>query len=139
MFVLDKKLTDKTIYVGSLTLCQVLLMNQHRYPWLILVPAINDVIEIFDLSLSERIMLMSEINHVSAQMKLLYGADTINIALETNEIPQLHIDIVARKHNDPSWPAPVWQDDVESYNEARIALEAESITQNIISSYPRGY
>lgn len=136
MFVLDKKLTHDTVYLGSLTLSHVLLMNQKRYPWVVLVPAVDNITELFELSLSERLLLMSELAHTSAAMKELYDADKMNVASLGNQTPQLHFHIIARNHNDPTWPEPVWADSiVEPYENDRIQQEAALIISNVIATY----
>ena len=38
LFKLDKRLGNDTAEIGDLSLCGVLLFNDFRYPWLILVP-----------------------------------------------------------------------------------------------------
>jgi hypothetical protein len=37
-FALDERLARDALVVGDLPLCRVLLMNDARWPWLILVP-----------------------------------------------------------------------------------------------------
>ena len=48
-FGLDPRLAADTHEVGDFALCRVLLMNDSRYPWLILVPRRADLSEIHDL------------------------------------------------------------------------------------------
>ena len=52
-FVLDAKLDADTIEVTALSLCLVRLMNDRRFPWVILVPARPDVSEIIDLAAAD--------------------------------------------------------------------------------------
>ncbi len=48
-FVLDARLAADTIEIGDLALSRLLLMNDARFLWLILVPRRNDLSELIDL------------------------------------------------------------------------------------------
>jgi diadenosine tetraphosphate (Ap4A) HIT family hydrolase len=96
------------VFVADWTLCRVLLMNDARYPWLILVPRRADATEIFDLNPEDREMLIAEIALGSERLKHFSHAEKINVGALGNLVPQLHIHIVARNPDDPAWPGPVW-------------------------------
>ena len=49
MFTLDPRLDQDTIYLGDFVLSRVLLMNDARYPWVILVPRVVGLTECFQL------------------------------------------------------------------------------------------
>ena len=51
-FELDERLAADTLPIADLPLSRVLLMNDARYPWVILVPRYGSVSEVFELSLS---------------------------------------------------------------------------------------
>jgi len=87
---------------------RVLLMNDARYPWLVLVPRKTDLTEIHDLSASDRATLMEEISRTSETLKSLMNAAKINVGVLGNLVPQLHVHIVARNPGDAAWPGPVW-------------------------------
>ncbi len=108
MFILDKKLRQDSFLLGNLELCQVLLMNDSNYPWLILVPQKNNLIEIFDLSFDEQILLLKEINFVVDLLKKEYPCYKFNIANLGNIVSQLHIHVIVRQKNDATFPKPVW-------------------------------
>tara|TARA_R110000868_G_scaffold218576_2_gene469247 strand:+ start:167695 stop:168096 length:402 start_codon:yes stop_codon:yes gene_type:complete len=108
MFVLHERLSADTYKVCDLELCQVLLMNDTTYPWLILVPRQNDIVEITDLSTEDQALLMVEISKVSEVLQEITGADKMNVAALGNMVPQLHVHVIARFKNDTAWPAPVW-------------------------------
>lgn len=108
MFVLDERLQNDTILIGRLPLCQVLLMNDKRFPWVILVPARNDVFEYYHLSESDRTQLMKESTLVVEKMSDHFSASSMNIAALGNVVPQLHQHHVCRYTDDPAWPNPVW-------------------------------
>ena len=108
MFELDQRLRNDTLVVGDLALCRVLLMNDSRYPWLILVPKVAAVSEVFELTIEQQQCLWQETTAVSVVLKQLFQADKINIATLGNVVKQLHMHIVVRMQGDATWPAPVW-------------------------------
>ena len=108
MFVLHEKLRQDTFLLGHLELCQVLLMNDMNYPWLILVPQKNNLVEIFDLSFDQQIQLLKEINFVTDVLKKEYSCDKFNIANLGNVVSQFHVHVVVRKKNDATFPKPIW-------------------------------
>lgn len=107
-FVLHPQLEKDTFFIGSLNLSNILLMNDSRYPWIILVPRINDVCDITDLSIQQRAEFTEEINQVASLIKKAYQPDRLNIAMLGNIVPQLHCHIIARFKEDFAWAKPVW-------------------------------
>jgi diadenosine tetraphosphate (Ap4A) HIT family hydrolase len=107
-FQLHPTLADDTIEVARWPLCRVLLMNDSRYPWLILVPARAAMKEIHDLDAADQSLLMSEIDRASRVLSDLFTPDKINVGALGNIVQQLHIHVVARFETDDSWPGPVW-------------------------------
>ena len=107
-FELAPRLAADTFLVGEAPLSQVLLMNDARYPWLILVPRRADVTEPFELSEADQAQLWQESMRLGQAMKAHFAADKINIAALGNQVAQLHVHHVARFHTDDAWPGPVW-------------------------------
>ncbi|MEL0334089.1 MAG: HIT domain-containing protein, partial [Halieaceae bacterium] len=56
-FELDPRLAADTFVVDETPLSRVLLMNDARYPWLILVPRRSDITEPFELSEADQAQL----------------------------------------------------------------------------------
>ena len=108
MFKLDERLLKDTVALGDLALCRVLLMNDSRYPWLILVPRRAGISELFELNMAEQQQLWQETSYVGQVLKDVFQADKINIATLGNVVKQLHMHIVVRMQDDAAWPAPVW-------------------------------
>ncbi len=108
MFQLDARLAQDTTPVTSFALSRVLLMNDARYPWLILVPARDGLSEVHDLNASDQALLNDEIIRVSRAMTELFTPEKINVGALGNIVRQLHIHIIARRTDDPAWPGPVW-------------------------------
>ena len=107
-FQLDPRLAADTFLVGETPLSQVLLMNDARYPWLILVPRRSDVTEPFQLSEADQAQLWQESMRLGVAMKAHFAADKLNIAALGNQVAQLHVHHIARFHADDAWPGPVW-------------------------------
>lgn len=108
MFELDPRLRADTFLVGKTDLCSLLLMNDSRYPWLILVPELLGVTEPFDLIKLDQTTLWQESMVLAAFMKRHFSADKLNVAALGNQVSQLHVHHVARFHHDVAWPGPVW-------------------------------
>ena len=83
-------------------------MNDCQFPWLILVPRVNQISEIYQLDLSQRQQLERESTITSMHMVKHYAPDKMNIAALGNVVNQLHIHHIARYKADLAWPAPVW-------------------------------
>ncbi|RUR27661.1 HIT domain-containing protein [Vreelandella nanhaiensis] len=107
-FNLDQRLDADTFPLGDLPLCRVLLMNDARYPWVILVPRQNHISEVAELSEADQAQLWREATQLGSVMKTLFEGDKLNIATLGNVVKQLHVHVVVRKHEDATWPAPVW-------------------------------
>ena len=107
-FALDTRLAADTLPVTRLTLCDVRLMNDARYPWLILVPRRDGMVEITDLTEAEQTTLWQEVNRASTALRAIAPCDKLNIGALGNIVRQLHIHIVARREGDAAWPGPVW-------------------------------
>ena len=107
-FELDPRLAADTFSVGETPLSQLLLMNDARYPWLILVPRRNDVTEPFELSEVDQAQLWQESMRLGEAIKAHFAADKLNIAALGNQVAQLHVHHIARFHTDEAWPGPVW-------------------------------
>ena len=107
-FELDPRLAADTFLVGATSLSQVLLMNDARYPWLILVPRQGDITEPFELSEADQAQLWQESMRLGRAMKAHFAADKLNIAALGNQVDQLHVHHIVRFHVDIAWPGPVW-------------------------------
>ncbi len=107
-FTLDARLAADTLPVAELPLSRVLLMNDARYPWVILVPRHAAISEVFELSAHDQQQLWREATQLGEAMKTALGGDKINIASLGNVVSQLHVHVVVRRHTDATWPAPVW-------------------------------
>jgi diadenosine tetraphosphate (Ap4A) HIT family hydrolase len=107
-FQLHPQLQKDCIDLGELALCRLLLMNDSQFPWYILVPQLNDIREVYQLSPEQRVLLQEESCYLAEKLALQYRADKMNIAAIGNLVPQLHVHHIVRYRGDKAWPAPVW-------------------------------
>lgn len=107
-FKLHQQLAKDTITLGHYPLCRLLLAKDGNYPWLILVPQVDQITEFHHLSPAQQAQFLVESNEISKFLVDELQADKINIAAIGNMVPQLHIHHVARYKTDPSWPKPIW-------------------------------
>ena len=122
MFKIDNKLKEDTIFVESLELCDLLLMNDVKYPWFILVPRVVDAVELIDIDFELQKKILAEISYISRLLKEDFAADKINVANLGNVVKQLHIHVLARYYDDYSFPNPVWcNNSAVPYNNLQIA------------------
>lgn len=108
MFQIDSRLAGDTLEVASLTLCQVLLLNDQRYDWLVLVPRRESVTEVLDLSPLDQAQLWREVTLVAGVLREAQPDCKLNIGALGNIVRQLHLHILLRRQGDPAWPGPVW-------------------------------
>ena len=103
-FVLHPRLMADTAVIVDWSLSRVLLMNDKRFPWIVLVPRRPNVVEFFDLDETSRAQLTNEIARAGERLKgwarTHGGADKINVGMIGNLVPQLHVHVVARKKGD---------------------------------------
>lgn len=107
-FPLDPRLEADTHPLAELGLSRLLLMDDARFPWLILVPRIAGARELLDLDAADRATLLDEVTGVSRALESRLRPDKLNVAALGNVVPQLHVHVIARFATDAAWPNPVW-------------------------------
>ncbi|MBH9986719.1 HIT domain-containing protein [Bartonella sp. W8098] len=107
-FKLDPRLEKDSFFIVELALSDVRLMNDSRWPWLIVVPRIAGAEEIHHLSVDDEQVLVAEMNEVAVALEAITGCDKVNIAAIGNIVRQLHVHIIARNEGDANWPKTVW-------------------------------
>jgi diadenosine tetraphosphate (Ap4A) HIT family hydrolase len=105
---LHPQLEKDTVPVGDLALSRVLLATDANYPWLILVPRLPALVELIDLEENAQVQLLSEVAAAARAVKNITECEKLNIAALGNQVPQLHVHIIGRRHSDVAWPKPVW-------------------------------
>lgn len=107
-FELDARLAADTHLVGDLELSRVLLMNDARFAWLIVVPRRAGMRDLIDLAIDDQHVLLREIGVCADALRDLDKPDKLNIAALGNVVAQLHVHVIARHEHDAAWPRPVW-------------------------------
>lgn len=107
-FVLDPRLARDTMPLTDLSLCHVRLMNDARFPWLVLIPRRPDVQEVYDLDETDQMQLWREATTLGQAMMASLGGDKLNLASLGNIVAQLHMHVIVRQRDDDAWPGPVW-------------------------------
>jgi diadenosine tetraphosphate (Ap4A) HIT family hydrolase len=105
---LDPRLESDTAALGESSLCLYRLMDDARWPWVILVPMRTGVTEIHQLDETDQMALLRESGAVARALAEEFEADAMNVAKLGNVVAQLHLHHVVRHRSDPAWPGPVW-------------------------------
>ena len=105
---LHPQLADDTHPLAQFALCEVRLMDDANHPWLILVPRVENAVEVIDLDAAQQAQLMQEIDRASRALQAAVKPHKLNVAALGNVVPQLHVHVIARFHDDIAWPRPVW-------------------------------
>jgi diadenosine tetraphosphate (Ap4A) HIT family hydrolase len=133
-WALHPKLAGDTHPVEDWPLCRVLMMDDRRFPWLILVPRRQGAIEIHDLSAPDRAALIEEIAQASHALTKLHQPHKINVAALGNAVRQLHVHVVAREIDDAAAGGLVWNaGPAERYADGERAEALEHLRQAFAS------
>lgn len=132
-FALDPRLAADTVAIVSLPLCEVLLMNDARYAWLVLVPRRGGLVEITDLAADEQTALWQEVNRATAALRAVACCDKLNLGALGNIVRQLHVHLIARVEGDAAWPDPVWgKGQAEAYAVTALDKRVEALRDALI-------
>jgi diadenosine tetraphosphate (Ap4A) HIT family hydrolase len=128
VFKVDERIETSSIWLADRSLSSLYFKNDANFPWVILVPRIENVREIYQLALHHRQLLIEEITQLSKIMDDYFRPDKLNIGALGNIVSQLHIHIVARFKEDKAWPHSIWQP-----NLAAEVYESEILNKHIVS------
>ena len=108
--------------IDDLKLCSIRLIDNAKFPWIILIPKRKNITDISELNSKDQMLLMKEIVHCSKLMKKIFKTKKLNVEKIGNIVPQLHIHIIARSKNDSSWPLSVWVVEKKNYSKKKIIV-----------------
>ncbi|MGY5451353.1 HIT domain-containing protein [Agarivorans sp. MS3-6] len=132
-FVLHPQLEKDGIWLGDFELSRVLLINDSQFPWLVLVPMINDIGDIYQLDSCQQAQFWRESKRLSKAIMDIYQGDKLNLAALGNMVPQLHVHHVVRFHSDPLWPQPIWGKlSAQAYTDEQRAEQIAAIQQALM-------
>ncbi|MBP9692470.1 MAG: HIT family protein [Alphaproteobacteria bacterium] len=120
---LDPRLTSNSSFVTDLELCHMRLHHNAGFPWFLLIPKIENISEIIDLTPADQGLLMKEIALTSQAVRHVFQPKKLNVASLGNIVPQLHIHVVARYENDGAWPGPIWNSGISKDYEDKIKTQ----------------
>jgi len=126
----SKNFLKDSYYITKLKLCHVRLIDNSRFPWIILIPKRKKVTDIFQLNKKDQNQLMQEIVYSSKIMKKTFKAFNLNIEKIGNIVSQLHIHIIVRLKRDSSWPLSVWVVKKKSYFKEDLNKTIKTIKKN---------
>ncbi len=106
-FVVDPRLQADSCLIAQCQLSQVRLINNCLFPWMILVPRVQEY-EIHHLDYNQQTQLQKETIAIARFLETTYKTDKINIGAIGNIVRQLHIHIIGRFETDIAWPGVVW-------------------------------
>jgi diadenosine tetraphosphate (Ap4A) HIT family hydrolase len=126
-FQLDARLAVDSHLLADGPLSQLRLMDDLRFPWLVLVPRVPGASELADLDAAAQQQLLAEINDANALLRAWQPCDKLNLGALGNIVRQLHLHLVGRREGDAAWPGPVWGTGAmqRATQEARIARLAQ--------------
>lgn len=133
MFKLHPAFPPTSELLGDLPLCHARLQADARYPWIVLIPRVEDARELEDLAEPHQALLMKEILFAGRAVRRIgeatgFKVEKLNVGALGNVTPQLHIHVVGRRAGDPAWPGPVW-----GAGEA-LAYEAEAMERALAAA-----
>ena len=127
----SKNFLKDSHFVTELKLCSIRLIDNSKFPWIILIPKRKNITEIYQLNSKDQSLLMKEIVYVSKIMKKTFKAFNLNVEKIGNIVPQLHIHVIARSKIDSSWPLPVWGVKKKNYSIKKLTEIIFKLKKNL--------
>jgi diadenosine tetraphosphate (Ap4A) HIT family hydrolase len=126
LFELHPQLANDSYAVGNTQHCMIRLARDSRFLWLLAIPRYEGCREWHALPPAVAVDIFQEVAALATWAEAYSGADKMNIAALGNQVPQLHIHIVARHIGDAAWPNPIWgSGPMQPYtDERRIEISA---------------
>ena len=116
----NKRFLKDSHLITELNLCSVRLIDNAKFPWIILIPNRKNITDISELKPKDQMLLMKEMVYCSKLMKKIFKTKKLNVEKIGNIVPQLHVHIIARSTKDSSWPLSVWVVKGKPYSKALL-------------------
>ena len=113
-------------------MCHVLLRDDHRFPWVILVPDVLGAVDLDDLAFDDQQKAMADMRQCAHVMKRVWDIEKMNIASIGNIVSQCHIHVVGRRRDDCLWPLPVWGMGERQPYDSKIADDMVRVLKNAL-------
>ncbi len=108
MFKLDNRIEQDSFLVKEFNDFQIRIMDVREVFWVILIPTKINLIELSDLDIEKRNILINFAIELGDFLKSNEEYDKVNIAMLGNVVSQLHLHLLMRNKSYPVWPGPVW-------------------------------
>jgi diadenosine tetraphosphate (Ap4A) HIT family hydrolase len=131
MTKISKNFLKDSYFLTDLKLCNVRLIDNSKFPWVILIPKRKKITDIFQLKKKDQHLLIKEMTYVSKVMKRTFKAFNLNVEKIGNIVPQLHIHIIARLKKDASWPLSVWVVKKKNYQKEELTKIIIKLKKNL--------
>lgn len=125
--MLDARLESDSVFLADGPLSQVRLIDDTRFPWLLLVPRVAEVAEWIDLDGAQQRLLLAEIHRVGSLLRDETAVEKLNIGALGNIVRQLHVHLVGRRKDDAAWPGPVWGSGLMQRHDAMLLAEKVTV------------
>lgn len=135
IFILDPRLAADSVFIADGPMSQLRLIDDARFPWLVLVPRLTDAVEMVDLDGGQQRVLLAEINQAAKLLRSIAPCDKLNIAALGNSVRQLHVHVVARTEADAAWPGPVWGHGAKLPYQERVRNSRVEALQRSMAAY----
>jgi len=116
----SKNFLKDSHFITNLKLCSIRLIDNSKFPWIILIPNRKNMTDFTELKSTDQILLMKEIIYCSKLMKKIFKTKKLNVEKIGNIVPQLHVHIIARSTKDSTWPLSVWVVKRKPYSKALL-------------------
>ena len=126
----NKHFLKDSHFIINLKLCGIRLIDNSKFPWIILIPNKKNVTDITELNSKDQNLLMKEIVYCSKLMKKIFKTKKLNVEKIGNIVPQLHIHIIARSTKDSTWPLSVWMVKGKSYSKVLLTKTISKIKKH---------
>lgn len=122
-FSLHPRLAAGGFDLGRMAGCHLILKDNALFPWLLLVPEVEEWIEdLHQLESARYDEVMAAVRSVSQFVADHFQPEKLNVACIGNQVRQMHIHIVGRGSGDPAWPGTVWAfDGKRAYQDEEVA------------------
>ena len=128
---INKNFLKSSHYISDLKLCTIRLIDNAKFPWIILIPKRKDVRDITELNSKDQLLLIKEIVYCSNLIKKIFRTSQLNVEKIGNIVPQLHIHVISRNKKDSSWPLSVWVIKGKNYTKAALHIMIQKLSEAI--------
>jgi diadenosine tetraphosphate (Ap4A) HIT family hydrolase len=105
---IDPRLESDTFIIHPGKRLEIRLMNDSRWPWIMVVPAITGLCDLDEFPKDGLTELSLLLHDLSGTLKDMGVCTSTNVATLSNVVTQMHWHVVGRNEGDANWPGPVW-------------------------------